>query len=81
MTQRFSRRQFLRATLVSVVSAGLSACKGDGDGTTDSDGSTGTDGTEPTGSTAPTTGAEEPLLDGAAYFLNRWRPATRGPTA
>jgi alkaline phosphatase D len=68
MTQRFSRRQFLRATLVSVVSAGLSACKGDGDGTTDSDGSTGTDGTEPTGSTAPTTGAEEPLLDGAAYF-------------
>ncbi|WAS92537.1 alkaline phosphatase D family protein [Nannocystis punicea] len=58
----------MRATLVSVVSAGLSACKGDGDGTTDSDGSTGTDGTEPTGSTAPTTGAEEPLLDGAAYF-------------
>lgn len=69
MTQRFSRRQFLRATLVSVVSAGLPACKGDGDATTDSDGSTGTDGTtEPTGSTAPTTGAEEPLLDGSAYF-------------
>lgn len=70
MTQRFTRRQFLRATLVSVASAGLPGCNGGASSTTDSDGSTGTDGTgtEATGSTVPTTGAEEPLLDGAAYF-------------
>lgn len=71
MTTRFTRRDFLRATLVSVASATLPGCKGGGgDSDTDSDGtSTGTDGTGTEGTVTDggdTEGA--PLLDGAAYF-------------
>ena len=66
MTQRLSRRDFLRATLVSVVSTAIPGCGGGGGSGSDTDGS-GT--TEPTtGGTEPTTGGGEPLLDGAAYF-------------
>ncbi|HEY8378443.1 MAG TPA: alkaline phosphatase D family protein, partial [Nannocystis sp.] len=71
MTQRFSRREFLRATLVTVA-ATLPGCKGGGSSTAGTEGSTGTDGTSGTGGTEPTTGEPttggEELLDGAAYF-------------
>lgn len=69
MTQRLSRREFLRATLVTVASVSLPGCTGGGGSSTEAtEGSSGTEGSSSTGGTEPTTGGGDPLLDGAVYF-------------